>query len=803
MWNIKRYLRRWYFFFLLVSIGLNGIRVSSASEVSRQNVFREPLHTPDTQYFINVDVNTSANRLQGREEIRILNSSVSPLKRLVIDWPYLSLEELKIFVQNKPIQIIAKGTNGLTHTQILIELPQAVESRESILLEIQFGLPLRLGKLNKLAEWHPRLWWGRHTSDDYEVKINGLEEYIVATSGVFDETKNLYSAKGVRKFGVVLMQGLEVLKASSGETEIHCYYEEGARQCAELIHQTAIDVIDFYRDWLGFYPHKILHIVPGGLAHPAGGYPVATAIVGIHGQKQMDKKPESHWQFITAHEIGHQYWMEHVLEAPNTFWLMIGLGVHADRAFMLAKGYGDQHEHDMIQRYIQGTRDQLDTRMNRLPEERKKVDFDYNNVVNHGKGFGVISALACVMGKDTFESAYRRCLKEFKGRNLDVADFQRVCEEQSRERLDWFFDQWIRTSRFLSYEIAAQETSSENGHCETTVKVRRLGTLRMPVPVTALFEDDSRQCLYTDRFLDECSLVFTSKTPLKEVKLDAQGELPLVIPPPDPKIAQLKKDIRNLEFTGEGEKALQLFNKIRNIKLGYYDFPWFRLGLCLYDERHYKEALQAFQNDFDLSSKTTSPYLFVTLVWQGHLLDLMNRRNEALTCYKQALQMKPASWVRHDQWGMKIGRRWIEKRIESPFQRPAPEIIDLKKRIRDLEWTGDGDKALKLFNETNSVKLDDSGFPWGKLGLCLYDGGHYTEALQAFRNDFEQSPTSFSSLVWQGHLLDLMNRREEALRCYKEALEMKPTSWVRHDQYGIKIDFDWIKERLKTPFQRD
>ena len=77
------------------------------------------------------------------------------------------------------------------------------------------------------------------------------------------------------------------------------------------------------------------------------------------------------------------------------------------------------------------------------------------------------------------------------------------------------------------------------------------------------------------------------------------------------------------------------------------------------------------------------------------------------------------------------------------------------------------------------------------------------EALEAFRNDFKQSPTSFSSLVWQGHLLDLMNRREEALRCYKEALEMKPTSWVRHDQYGIKIDLDWIKERLRTPFQRD
>lgn len=146
MWNIKHYLRRWYFFFLIFLVGMDGICVSSASELVPQNIFREPLHTPKTQYFINVDVNNSNNRLQGYEKIRILNSSTSPLKRLVVDWPYLSREELKIFVQNKPIHIVAKGTNGLARNQILIELPQAVESKESMLMEIQFGLPPAAGK---------------------------------------------------------------------------------------------------------------------------------------------------------------------------------------------------------------------------------------------------------------------------------------------------------------------------------------------------------------------------------------------------------------------------------------------------------------------------------------------------------------------------------------------------------------------------------------------------------------------------------------------------------------------------------
>jgi hypothetical protein len=186
---------------------------------------------------------------------------------------------------------------------------------------------------------------------------------------------------------------------------------------------------------------------------------------------------------------------------------------------MLAHGYGDKHERDMIGRYVQGVRQQLDTRMDRLPEEMDEVAFDYNNVVNHGKGFAVISALACTLGKPAFEAAYRRCLTEYKGQTLAVADFRRVCEEESGETLDWFFDQWVRTSRFLSYEISSHETVAAQGKYVTTARVRNLGTLTIPVPVTATFEDGSRQCQFTDRLCEQGSLVFTSTAPLKEMKV--------------------------------------------------------------------------------------------------------------------------------------------------------------------------------------------------------------------------------------------------------------------------------------------
>ena len=765
--------------------------------------YRSPARIPHTHYAIEVAPNASNRRLEGREEIRLENVPI-PLNRLLIDWPYAASEELTIQVQNEPVRILSKDTNGLSASQLQIELPHAVEKGKAVSLKVQFGLPLRLGKITTLTDWHPRIDWGRNTVADYEVKVRAPAGYLVATSGTFDPSKDSYSASGCRVFGLVFMKDLKVLTAKSGDTEIHSYYDEASRKCVELTHQTAIEVIDFYRQWLGFYPGKILHIIPGGLEHPAGGYPVATAIVGIHGQAQMTKAPESHWRFITAHEIGHQYWMEHVLEAPNTFWLMIGLGVYADRAFMLAHGYGDKHERDMIGRYLQGVRDDLDTRMDRLPEDMEEVGFDYNNVVNHGKGFGVISALACTLGQDAFGTAYKRCLNEFKGRNLGVSDFRRVCEEESGETLDWFFDPWVRTSRFLSYEIASHETVSVDGQYVTTVKLSNLGTLSMPVPITATFEDGSGQRLFTDRLRDEAPLIFTSKDLVKDLVVDAAHELPLVVPPPEATVGQLKLEIKRLEKMGEGDKALRIYAKAKPATLeGLSARQLCVLGMSLFDGGYLKESLQAFQK-CAASEKTTDPdYKLLGWVWQGHLLDLLNRRDEAVAAYQQALHYCDADTdIRHDQYGMRITKSWVEKRLRSPFQRPDPKIPVLRDRINDLQWTDEGDRALAIFNETKNISRADSGLPWGKLALCLYDGKHYPEALQAFKSDLAENPTAFSSLVWQGHLLDLMNQRAEAIVCYKQALEMNPTSYVRHDQYGMEIDRDWIQARINSPFQR-
>lgn len=130
------------------------------------------------------------------------------------------------------------------------------------------------------------------------------------------------------------------------------------------------------------------------------------------------------------------------------------------------------------------------------------------------------------------------------------------------------------------------------------------------------------------------------------------------------------------------------------------------------------------------------------------------------------------------------------------------EAVGIVERVREIPWTGSGEQALEIFAKAVEADLRDSN-SWLKLGLALYDGEHYTEALEAFRltSQFaEQAPYIFGGLVWQGHIHDILGQREKALEFYEEA--KKSPGGMRHDQYGIAIDLRWVEERLRTPFQR-
>lgn len=57
-------------------------------------------------------------------------------------------------------------------------------------------------------------------------------------------------------------------------------------------------------------------------------------------------------------------------------------------------------------------------------------------------------------------------------------------------------------------------------------------------------------------------------------------------------------------------------------------------------------------------------------------------------------------------------------------------------------------------------------------------------------------------ITWQGHLLDLQGKRDEAVKRYEKALAVQPHGYGSNAFLpSILVDRKWIKDRLKTPFE--
>lgn len=68
--------------------------------------------------------------------------------------------------------------------------------------------------------------------------------------------------------------------------------------------------------------------------------------------------------------------------------------------------------------------------------------------------------------------------------------------------------------------------------------------------------------------------------------------------------------------------------------------------------------------------------------------------------------------------------------------------------------------------------------------------------------DTASASVQFAARVWEGHVLDLLGRRADAESRHREALAIPGSPRMRHDQYGITLDAEWVSARLVTPFQR-
>jgi hypothetical protein len=488
------------------------------------NEFWAPVEPSRAKYDIVVSYSPDTQRLQGTQRVRFRNHSSRPIHRVAFRW-------FGGITGVRSDGAVASRPQG-KYAQHVFDLPQPIGSGSDAELVVDYAAdwPLNARTSSAITSFlNPRLWWGFGTHDDYEVELRVPGGYAFATSGRRDPATGRHVAVGARSFGLFIGKGYDVAEADAGGVLVRALFTPTGRPCAELLLRTALDAIGFYRGRFGFYPQAQLSIVPGS-PEPSGGYSAATGLVVVHGQERLADRDEQSWRWITAHEIGHQYWSEHVLAegADPQPWLMLGLGIHADREYRRARGITPGA---LEKNYPRGVSEGHDTTMDLTDEQREATKWDVNNIVDHGKSAALMNALEAVVGVDRFDAVYRRCLREFAGRRLGWREFRRIAEGEADQDLGWFFEQWVRSSRTANYRVTDSTCSNVADGYRCAVTVQAFGKMRMPVSVLARFEDGSAQRARTDRLADVDVLTFGARSPLEDVIIEPDSGIALIAAP--------------------------------------------------------------------------------------------------------------------------------------------------------------------------------------------------------------------------------------------------------------------------------
>lgn len=283
----------------------------------------------------------------------------------------------------------------------------------------------------------------------------------------------------------------------------------------------------------GEYPYDTLTVVdPAYNASGSGGMEYPTLITVGSVLKVQDD--ETHLgifpEVVLIHEFGHQYW--YAMVASNEFeesWMDEGLNTYT--------------EAEVMDEYYPG-RDALWYRFGgepifRLPTRVRDWSYHRFSLSAYGvqsdpiitpawkyrqQSYGFNSyarpALTLKMlerhvGKETMTRIIKTYFERWRFKHPTSQDFFDVASEVSGQDLNWFFDQYFRSTKVLDYGVKSLT--------ENEVVVARLGEATMPLDVELRFADGTTQRLAWDG--KDQSKTFKAPKPLAAVVIDPDDKL--------------------------------------------------------------------------------------------------------------------------------------------------------------------------------------------------------------------------------------------------------------------------------------
>lgn len=236
------------------------------------------------------------------------------------------------------------------------------------------------------------------------------------------------------------------------------------------------ELMTYFSENIGKYPYKQYSVIQGG----DGGmeYAMSTLITG-------ERKFGSLFG-VTAHEMAHT-WFQFLLASNESLhpWMDEGFTSYiSNKASYEILKRGDKNPNAGPYRgynYIvnSGLEEVLSTHA-----DRYNTNSAYS-IASYVKGSMFLSQLEYVIGEENVAKGLKKFFDDFSFKHPTPNDIKRSMEKVSGIHLDWYLNEWTKTTHTIDYGIKAVEGKK--------ITLERIGKMPMPIDLLVTYKDGSKE----------------------------------------------------------------------------------------------------------------------------------------------------------------------------------------------------------------------------------------------------------------------------------------------------------------------
>lgn len=266
---------------------------------------------------------------------------------------------------------------------------------------------------------------------------------------------------------------------------LHFFYKNDpkiAENWKNLQPKTA-ELMEYFNKNVGPYPYKQYSVIQGG----DGGMEYAMCTL-ITGNRKFGSLVG-----VTAHELAHS-WFQFVLATNESKheWMDEGFTSYISNWAMnevMKEGLSNPTAGSYRgYKYIatSGKEQPLTTHA-----DRYSSNTGYG-IAAYSKGAVFLAQLGYVIGKDNLDKTLLKYYNDWSFKHPTPNDFIRCAEKVSGFELDWYLNDWARTTNTIDYGIKSVETDDTG----STITLERIGEMPMPIDLYIEFDDGSKASYY-------------------------------------------------------------------------------------------------------------------------------------------------------------------------------------------------------------------------------------------------------------------------------------------------------------------